>query len=72
VNDGFVGYIIRFLGDDFERRFRHSSKEIVKGFEILFIQFPNFTYIKIEGFSRRPYRLPRYPNEKRIILELTR
>jgi hypothetical protein len=65
-------HIIIIIWGNFERRFMHNAKAIVKGFGCLFIKFPKFTYIREEGFSRRPYKLPRYPNDRIIQIELTK
>lgn len=69
VNDAFIGHIIKLLGGDFERRVTHNKLVFMKGLGYLFIKFPKFTYIRLKGFSRRPYRLPHYPNDRIIMLE---
>lgn len=71
MNDTFIGHIIRLLGADFERRVSHSAWAYLKQYAFLFIQFPKFTYIRAQGFTERPNKLPRYPNDRIILLELS-
>lgn len=63
VNDVFIRHIIKLLVGDFERRVTHSAHAFTHRFRFLFIHFPKFTYIRIEGFSERSYKLPWYPND---------
>lgn len=37
-----------------------------------FIQFPRFTYIRIQGFTSFPYQLPIYPTNRMVLLEVIR
>lgn len=72
VNDAFIGHIIRLIAGDFERRVSLSARTLLKQYAFLFIKFPKFMYIRAQGFSERPNRLPRYPNDRIILLELSR
>ena len=52
---------------------RLSSEEgKVKKYGSWFIQFPQFTYIRVAGSTVCPKRLPRYPPDKVVLMELAR
>ena len=44
---------------------------LVEEYGAWFIQFPTFSYIQAQGFSTEPYKLPKYPMDKMVLLELT-
>ena len=44
----------------------------VKKYGSWFIQFPQFTYIRVAGSTICPKRLPRYPPDKVVLMELAR
>lgn len=71
VNDAFIGHTIRSLGGNFERRVSHSAWVFLKKYAFLFIQYPKFTYIRSQGFTERPNKLPQYPNDEIILLDLS-
>lgn len=37
-----------------------------------YIQFPTYSYIRVEGFVGHPFMLPRYPRDKIILFQLVR
>lgn len=49
-----------------------EARKLVKKYGAWGIQFPRFTYIQVQGFSSYPYRLPKYPTNKMVLLEVTR
>lgn len=71
VNDALIHHIIRMLGGEFERRVSNSANAYIRRFSFMFIQFLKFTYILAEGFSKKPYKLPQYPNDQLILFELS-
>lgn len=52
-------------------RVSHSAWEFLKQYVFLFLQFLKFTYIHTQGFTERPNKLPWYPNDQIILLELS-
>lgn len=45
---------------------------MIKNYGAWFIQFPTFSYLRIDGCLAAPYRLPRYPSDHIVLLELVR
>lgn len=61
----------------FQDSTKETSHEIIChnneiGVRSLVHQLPTFSYIRIQGFSTQPYKLPRYPTDKMVLLEITR
>lgn len=65
-------HITRLLQGAKHVRILDQAKELIKKYGAWFIQFPTFSYIRIDGCQRAPYRLPRYPTDHIILLEVTR
>lgn len=72
VNDAFTINITRTLQGNIHQRLSPQAKELVEKFGVWFIQFPKFTYIRVQGCSCPPYMLPRYPTDRLVLLELVR
>ena len=72
VNDIFAMCIVRTLQKRPHIRMSMGVMKLVKEYGAWFIQFPTFSYIRVQGFSIEPYKLPRYPTDKMVLLELTR
>lgn len=53
-------------------RISNAAKELIQKFGAWFTHFPTFSYIRIDGCLRAPYKLPRYPTYHIIILWVTR
>ena len=53
-------------------RLSSKVKEKVMKYGSWFIQYPQFTYIRVEGSTICPKRLPRYPSKKVILMKLAR
>lgn len=53
-------------------RISTEAMELIKNYGYWFIQFPKFTYIRVHGSPKVPCRLPRYPIDKVIFLDVTR
>lgn len=49
-----------------------ESLRIVQHYRSSFIQFPRFTYLRVEGFEDEPVKLPRYALDCFILAELCR
>lgn len=71
-NDSFTMYITRTLKDALHMGISIEAMDLIKKNGFWFIQFPKFTYIRIHGFAKVPYRLPRYHTNKFILIELKR
>lgn len=69
-HDAFLMYITRALQGGTHNRLSHESKSLISRYGSWFIQFPKFTYIKIQGFTGRPYRFPIYPTNRMVLLEV--
>ena len=54
------------------KRLSSKVEARIKKFGSWFIQFPQFTYIRVAGSTVCPKRLPRYPPDKVVLLELAR
>lgn len=72
VNDAFTMYITRMLQGGIHRRLSKEAIELIEKYGSWYIQFPTFTYLRIHGFQSEPYRLPRYPTDIMILLEVVR
>lgn len=72
VNDAFTMHITRTLQGGIHQRLSPQAKELIEKFGVWFIQFPKFTYIRIQGCSCPSYMLPRYPTDRLILIELVR
>ena len=72
VNDAFVFAIIRFIEGNYAKRLSDQAKDHITTIGAYFIQFRTFTYIRIGGASINPKKLPRYPSDKLVIMELSR
>ena len=71
VNDIFFMHIVRKLQKRLHIKMLVGAMKLVKEYGAWFIQFPTFSYIQVQGFSMEPYKLPRYPNDKMVLLELS-
>ncbi|KAH9329023.1 hypothetical protein KI387_001131 [Taxus chinensis] len=73
VNDGFFyGFICKLNSDLKTNRVSKEAWEVVSQHGCIFIQFADFTYLRVTGFSGEPVKLPRYPSDKWVIMELCR
>ena len=72
VNDAFIFAIIRFIEGDYAKRLSDQAKDQITTIGAYFIQFQTFTYIWVGGASINPKKLPRYPSDKLVIMELSR
>lgn len=65
-------YIVRIVQGGTHQRLMQEAKDLVRKFDSWYIQFPKFTYIRVQGFAGCPYKLPSYPIDKMISLEVTK
>lgn len=72
VNDAFMMHITRMLQGGLHQRLSQESKYLVSRFGYWYIQYPRFTYLRIQGFSGPPYKLPMYPTNRVVLLEAIR
>lgn len=72
VNDTFFMHITRTLQGGLHQRLSQESMDFISRFKYWYIQYPKFTYIRIQGFSRSPYKLPTYPTNRVVLLEVVR
>ena len=70
--DAFAMRMVRILQGTPARRLSLEVEEKVKKYGSWFIQFPQFTYIRAAGSTVCPKRLPRYPPDKVVLMELAR
>ena len=71
VNDAFIFAIIRFIEGDYGKRLSDEAKTQITVFGAYFIQFKIFTYLRVVGASINPKKLPRYPSDKLVLLEIS-
>ncbi|KAH9303626.1 hypothetical protein KI387_008030, partial [Taxus chinensis] len=71
-NEFFYDFIYRLDKDLKANRVSKGAWGVVSKVGSLIIQFANKTYLKVTGFSGEPAKLPRYPNDRLITIELSR
>ncbi|KAH9305342.1 hypothetical protein KI387_009746, partial [Taxus chinensis] len=59
-------------GDLKANRVSKEAWEAVSRIGSIFIRFADFTYLRVTRFSGEPLKLPRYPNDRLVIMELSR
>lgn len=72
VNDAFTMHITRILQGGIHQQLSLDAQEFVKKHGAWFIQFPKFTYIRVQRCPSPPYMLPRYPRDRMVLLGVTR
>lgn len=70
--DAFAMKMVRVLQGTPARRLSLEAETKVKKYRSWFIQFPQFTYIRVAGSTVCPKKLPRYPPNKIVVMELAR
>lgn len=70
ANDAFLMYITRTLQGGTHQRLSPEAKSLISKYGSWFIQFPKFTYIRVQGFDGCLYRLPIYPTNWMVLLEV--
>lgn len=65
-------YITRSLQGEIHKWLSKEATKLVEKYGSWCIQFPTFTYLWIQGFQSEPYKLPRYPMDMMISLEVVR
>lgn len=68
----FALKMVRILQGTLARRLSLEVEAKVKKYGSWFIQFPQFIYIRVAGSTICPKRLPRYPPDKIVLMELAR
>ena len=71
LNNTFIFAIIQFIEGDYVKRM--SDEAMTKILEIItyYILFTTFTYLRVVGMTINPKKLPRYPSDRLILLEIT-
>ena len=72
VNDAFTMRICRELQGCPERRFSPEEMPIISQFGCYFIQFSSFLYLRLAAFDGFPFKLPRYPDDMIVLMEIMR
>lgn len=72
VNDAFTMHIVRTLQGSTHIRLSKEAMKLIKKYGFWYTQFPKFTYLRIQGCSSYAYRLPRYPTDRMVLLEVSR
>lgn len=70
VNDVFIYIIIQFTKGEYAKRLSVEATTRVKEIRGIFLQFRTFTYIRVSGSLACPKKLPRYPSDRLILLEI--
>ena len=63
---------VRVLQGTLATRLSPEEKAKIKKYGSWFIQFSQFTFIRVAGSTICPKRLPRYPPDKVVLMELAR
>lgn len=72
INDAFTMRLVKLMQGGLHIRLSEQATILVQRYGAWFIQFPRFSYIRIAGFEGAPFRLPSYPTDKVILLEVAR
>lgn len=72
INDAFIFPIIIKLIGDTGYRIIPEAMAIIREWACWFIQNPHSTYIRVSGFIGNPMLLPKYCNDRIILLEYVR
>ena len=72
VNDAFTMRICRELQGCPERRFSPEAMAAISQFSCYFIQFSSFSYLCLAAFDGFPMKLPRYPDDMIVLVEIVR
>jgi len=49
-----------------------EAASLIKIYVSYFIQYPRFAYLRVGRFDGYPYKLPRYVDDKMVLIELCR
>ena len=63
---------VRILQGAPQRRLTPEAEKLVKRYGWWYIQFQKFTYIRIAGNTGCPMKLPRYPPNRLVVMEVAR
>lgn len=55
-----------------QQRISKEAQKLIEEYGFWFIQFPKFMYIRLSRFHSYTYRLPRYPTDRMVMLEVSR
>lgn len=72
VNDTFLIHITQTLQGGLHQRLSQESMDFISRFGYWYIQYPKFTYLRIQGFAESPYKLSVYPTNRVVLLEVVR
>ena len=72
MNDAFIFAIIWFIEGDYGKIFFEEAKAQIIALRAYLIPFKAFTYIWVGGASINPKKLPRYPSDKLVIMEISK
>lgn len=72
VNDAFLMGMVRKLEGNPSLRISCDSATFVMKFGSFYTQFDRFTYLRIGGFEEAPLKLPRFPSDYIVFLEVCR
>lgn len=72
VNDTFTMYLTRLLQVEVHKRLSKEAMSLIEKYGSWYIQLPTFTYLRIQGFTFEPYKLPRYLTDKMVLVEVVR
>lgn len=71
VNDAFIFVVIQFIEGDYTKRLFDDVVAQVTTLGEYYIQFKTFTYLRVAGATINPKKLPRYPSDKLVLLEIS-
>lgn len=70
MNNAFIFTIIQSIEGDYEKWLSDEATAQIIALRAYYIQFKTFTYLRVAGTSVNPKKLPRYPSDKLILLEI--
>ena len=72
VHDIFYRRLCSEMKSPSHHRLSPESQKLIQSFGNLYIQFPKFTYLRIEGFDEEPLCLPKFVVECFVLVEVAR
>ena len=72
MNDVFIFAIICFIEGDYAKRMSVEATTKIAEIDTYCIQFKTFNYLRVAGTMVNLKKLPRYPSDNLIFLEIAR
>lgn len=71
-NDIFAGRLVHEFQGNINKRLTTEVMEFITIYGSYFIQFPQFTYIRVGSFEGEPFRLSQFVLDSYVLIEVCR